>query len=147
MVGRWLIQTFDTKYGPMLYSHNMKLWLDDVRPAPDGWKHARTVEEAKAFLLFETVEEASLDHDLGLGPICDTCEEFICEVDGRLDAHLEGGECVCSCHQPLPTGYDLVKWMAENSVWPRAKPRVHSANPVGRANMEAIIERYWEMEE
>jgi hypothetical protein len=45
----------------------MKLWLDDVRPAPAGWVHARTVEEAKAHLQTGRVEEASLDHDLGRG--------------------------------------------------------------------------------
>jgi len=27
-----------------------KLWLDDLRPAPPGWLHARTVPEAKALL-------------------------------------------------------------------------------------------------
>ncbi len=48
----------------------MKLWLDDRLAAPEGWTHARTVEEAKALLLGGPVEDASLDHDLG---ICDRC--------------------------------------------------------------------------
>ena len=43
----------------------MKLWLDDVRPAPPGWTHARTVDEAQTWLATGVVEEASLDHDLG----------------------------------------------------------------------------------
>jgi hypothetical protein len=38
----------------------MNLWLDDVRPAPEGWERAYSVNEAIALL-----ELASLDHDLG----------------------------------------------------------------------------------
>lgn len=45
----------------------MKLWLDDMRPAPPGWYHAYTAQEAQQALLTGTVEECSLDHDLGLG--------------------------------------------------------------------------------
>ncbi len=40
------------------------------------------------------------------------------------------------------TGYDLVKWMAENNIWPNGKISVHSANPVGAENMRATIDRY-----
>jgi hypothetical protein len=41
------------------------------------------------------------------------------------------------------TGYDLVKWMAETGCWPKRKPICHSSNPVGRANIVAMIERYF----
>ena len=41
------------------------------------------------------------------------------------------------------TGYDFVKWMAENSLWPKEKPIVHSSNPPGRENMCALINRYF----
>ncbi len=41
------------------------LWLDDVRPAPVGWTHVKTVEAAKALLSQGNVYQASLDHDLG----------------------------------------------------------------------------------
>lgn len=44
----------------------MKVWLDDVRQAPDGWVHATTPEEVIEFLRSGEVEEISLDHDLGL---------------------------------------------------------------------------------
>lgn len=40
------------------------------------------------------------------------------------------------------TGYDLVKWMAEYNHWPNGKINVHSANPIGRDNMIATINRY-----
>ena len=45
----------------------MKLWLDDLRPPPEGWAWARTVEEAIPHLRSGEVSEASLDHDLGEG--------------------------------------------------------------------------------
>ena len=39
------------------------------------------------------------------------------------------------------TGYTFVCWMEEFNRWPRHKPTVHSANPVGAAKMRAAIER------
>ena len=39
------------------------------------------------------------------------------------------------------TGYDLVKWMEENNVWPIGKITVHSANPAGRDNMMSVLIR------
>ena len=36
----------------------------------------------------------------------------------------------------------LARWMAETGHWPRRKPSVHSANPVGVAYMRGVIERY-----
>jgi len=41
------------------------------------------------------------------------------------------------------TGYHLVLWMVENGRWPREKPVVHSANPVGAAVMRAMIDRWF----
>lgn len=43
-----------------------KVWLDDIRPAPNGWEWATTADAAIAFLSYEEVAEISLDHDLGL---------------------------------------------------------------------------------
>lgn len=112
------------------------LFLDDVRDPPnDGrvWTICRTAEEARDVLLAGPVDEATLDHDLGHCPKCDVTEERdegLVLIDSHPCAHLR-------------TGYDLVKWMAEHVVWPRLKPRVHSANPAGAANMRATIERYW----
>ena len=105
----------------------VRLYLDDVRNPPDDggepWMLCRTLDEAKALLL-RGADEASLDHDLGQ---CGTCA-----------SDLGPNNC-----EHVGTGYDLVKWMAEHCVWPRLKPRVHSANPVGRAAMVQMIERYW----
>lgn len=95
----------------------MRLWLDDLRPAPDGWTHARTAAEAMALLAHGDVEEVSLDHDLGpeeAGPgyaVAAWIEEAA--AFGRIP--------------PL-------RWS------------VHSANPVGRERMAAALEsaeRWW----
>ncbi len=90
----------------------MKLWLDDDlvhRVAPEGWTHVQTVEEAMAHLEFDFVTHLSLDHDLG---------------------------------ENQKTGYDLVTWIEERYFLHDIKPpemTIHSANPVGRDNMQAAI--------
>lgn len=43
----------------------MKLWLDDERPAPEGWIATRWPEEVIALLEAGGVTHISLDHDLG----------------------------------------------------------------------------------
>ena len=43
----------------------MKVWLDDIRPAPRGWRRARRPDEVIRFLKTGKVTELSLDHDLG----------------------------------------------------------------------------------
>jgi hypothetical protein len=105
----------------------IRLFLDDVRNPPDDgggpWTVCRTLAEAKALLL-RGVDEASLDHDMGR---CDAC---------RSD--LGPNNC-----EHVGTGYDLVKRMAEHDVWPRLKPRAHSANPTGSMFMRQMIERHW----
>lgn len=120
----------------------MRVWLDDRRPAPKGWIWVKTVEEAQQLLLEGPVIEMSLDHDLGTGPVCEECQGF--KDDGYYNDPCEGeGGCACRCHQPLPSGYDFVKWMAENNRWPKKPPYVHSMNPVGRENMQATIKSYF----
>ncbi len=41
------------------------LWLDDERPAPDGWVHVKSVLEAVGYCTQYAVNNMSLDHDLG----------------------------------------------------------------------------------
>lgn len=107
----------------------MKLWLDDNRPAPPGWTHARTAEEAMVHLFNGGVEEMDLDHDLG-EPECSHCK-------GKCDR-----PCRCTCHRAMLNGSDLVNWMREQNLWPQNKPKVHSSNPVGAAYMKGVIDRY-----
>lgn len=43
----------------------MKLWIDDIRKAPNGWVWVKTSTEAIKMLLSHPIEEISFDHDLG----------------------------------------------------------------------------------
>ena len=63
-------QDFMVPWGSEYMERMLYLWLDDIRLAPDGWTHVRTVEQAKAALLTGTVVKASLDHDLGCCADC-----------------------------------------------------------------------------
>jgi Cyclic-phosphate processing Receiver domain len=88
----------------------MKVFLDDERTAPAGWVQVRWPEEAITLLAQGNVAELSLDHDLG------------------DDTH--------------GTGYDVLLWIEERVACAGFVPpamRVHSANPAGRARMEAAI--------
>ena len=101
----------------------MKLWVDDVRPAPEGyvwchsvWRAIKEIEirenEIKEFGQFENIEPIELidlDHDAG---------DFACY----------GGDYI-----------KLLDWLEETG---RNYPiRIHSMNPVGRENMRRIIQR------
>ena len=92
----------------------MKLWIDDVRPAPEGYIWYKTVDgTAFAILLYEKknipIELIDIDHDAG-------------------DFAWDGCDYI-----------KLLDWLEETG---RNYPiRIHSINPVGVANMRAIIER------
>lgn len=125
----------------------MKIYLDDCRSTPEGWHRCNTVEEVQellcdALLGGEEITHMSLDHDLGASYLCHNCYDMGTENEDCVE------DCKCDCHNlptPLifPSGYDLVKWMARHDMWSTNKPTVHSANPAGRINMIATIERYW----
>lgn len=98
----------------------MKIWVDDVRPAPDGYIWCKTVEEAKYcirrsenpdinYTIFEQIELIDIDHDAG-------------------DYAQYGGDYI-----------KLLDWLEETG---RNYPiRIHSMNPVGAENMRRIIIR------
>jgi hypothetical protein len=114
----------------------INMYLDDERPAPDGWVLAKTVDEAKALLLQGVVQQASLDHDLGACSDCmgeRTPEDWLAETKYTQRPNCEH----------FGTGYTLVCWMEETGNWPKERPAVHSANPAGRAKMQAAINRHW----
>jgi len=90
----------------------MKLWVDDIRPAPEGWVWAKTFEAAVDFICGpQPIEEMSLDHDLGDGP---TGYNILC----------------------------LLESLIFNGFWRKPVPliHVHSANPVGAKNMLRVID-------
>ena len=93
----------------------MRLWIDDVRPAPTGYVWLRSVEETKVYIGVATdvqnksIELIDIDHDAG-------------------DYASDGGDYI-----------RLLDWLEETG---RNYPiRIHSMNPVGVANMRAIIQR------
>ncbi len=96
-----------------------KIWLDDIRLPPEGWTWVKTSTEAMLALSTGNVEEISLDHDLG---------------DEEDDTN---------------TGYTVAKFIEKEAYLkrlPKLKWKIHSANPVGRKNMEAALknaDRYW----
>lgn len=94
----------------------MKIWLDDVRVAPDGYVWCKSVNQCKNLILDaeargETIEILDCDHDLG--------EYF-----------PDGGD-----------GISLIDWLIErDTLYPIV---LHTANPVGRANMQRTIDAYY----
>lgn len=100
----------------------MRLWLDDLRPAPDGWTHARTQGEAIELLEVGGVVAVSLDHDLG-------------EPESEVGS-----------------GYGVACWIEEHAAvgdLARLEWAIHSANPVGRERMRRAMEgavRFWDRE-
>ena len=94
----------------------MKLWLDDLRPVPYGYEGAKSVNEAKKLIQeaeHNGIEIEALDLDLVVGDYAD-----------------EGGDAI-----------RLLDWLAERGTFYPVE--IHTANPVGRANMERILARYW----
>lgn len=100
----------------------MKIWVDDIRPAPKGYMGFRTVNEVKqAIIDYEIMYNASggkfyyqielidLDHDAGV---------YV----------ADGGDYI-----------ELLNWLERTN---RNYPiRIHSMNPVGRGNMRRIIRK------
>lgn len=96
----------------------MKLWIDDVRPAPEGYMWCKSVIDAKMVIkhpdLYATksnrqIELIDIDHDAG----------------GYAS---DGGDYI-----------KLLDWLEETG---RNYPiHIHSMNPVGVANMRRIIQR------
>ena len=93
----------------------MKLWVDDVRPAPPGYRWARSVHEVIIHICQMTkpggvhnIEILDLDHDAG-------------------DWSWNGGDYI-----------EILKWMERKGI-NDIPIRLHTMNPVGRENMRAII--------
>lgn len=85
----------------------MKLFIDDVRPIPEGWVGARTYREALDLITrhWNSITEISFDHDLG---------EHHTGYDIAL--HIER-----MVHDDRPHHLPLL--------------HIHSANPVGVMNL------------
>lgn len=93
-----------------------KLFLDDIRSPPDdSWTVVRSFQEFRNYILNNKMPDLiSFDHDLGA------------DDDG-----------------PLPTGMDCAKWLVKEGFLINDF-LVHSANPVGRANIMSLMNQ-WKM--
>ena len=96
----------------------MRIWLDDIREMPDGFDvWCKDTFHALRLIVDRKVSYISFDHDLG-----------------------------CKNGQ---TGYDLASAIEELAYYKIVAPiawDIHSANPVGRKNIEMAMrsaERYW----
>jgi hypothetical protein len=118
----------------MLRCSRMKLWVDDHRAAPRGWRSVRSVAAAKVYLEQGIVTDISLDHDMGACPECTARGRHIGRMTRRGNTFYD----YCS---HVPSGYDLCLWLEQTGRWPRRSVRVHSANPAGARRMLAVIER------
>jgi hypothetical protein len=122
------------RHQPCCIAARMKLWVDDHRAAPRGWRRVRSVAAAKVYLEQGLVTDISLDHDMGACPACTARGRHI----GRMTRPGNTFYDYCS---HVPSGYDLCLWMEQTGRWPRGSVRVHSANPAGARRMLDVIER------
>jgi hypothetical protein len=95
----------------------MKVWLDDIREAPEGWTRCYWPDEVIALINAGGVDEISLDHDLG--------------------------DCPQSYFEQERTGYQVLLALEvmqhENPSLILPVIHVHSANPVAAKRMKEVV--------
>ena len=97
----------------------MKLWVDDLRLPPEGYEWAKSVNEAIRY-----IEQAE-----NLGD-----EIEVIDLDHDLGIYADdGGDAI-----------KVLDYLVERETFYPIE--IHTANPVGRANMERMIDRYWPWE-
>ena len=118
-------------------TEKIKLYLDDVRtPDDESWLVVRNYEEFVKQINFYglgSFEVISLDHDLGEGAMV----EYYTNVKNNFTLDYNNIE--------EKTGYDCCKYMVNLSLTnkiPLPQIYVHSANPIGSANMMGYINNY-----
>lgn len=109
----------------------MKVYLDDIRPCPSGWRLARNYDEAITLLKSGCVEEISLDHDLGM------------EVTGKVDVDEWDAQILLARGIEAKTGYHVACWIEEAvhmGLIDAPVMHCHSANPAGKKKIMLTIE-------
>ena len=113
------------------------LYLDDVRtPKDDKWIVARDYDEFVSIIRLNglsSFEVISLDHDLGEGAMVEYYTNVKNNYKLDYDNIIE------------KTGYDAAKFLVAQSMAgniPLPKIYVHSANPIGSANIMGYINNY-----
>lgn len=105
------------RLGPVCFPfRDVKIWLDDVREAPEGWTRCVRPDEVIGLLESGDVTDISLDYDLGI-------------VDDRgIDRN----------------GEDVLRWIEQQLVEGAGirvpEIRIHSANPVGRQRLQRALD-------
>jgi hypothetical protein len=114
------------------------IYLDDIRtPVTDEWIVVRSYDEFVAKITelgLDNIEYVSLDHDLG-----DTAmKEYFENVSPNYKLDYS------NIHEK--TGLDCAKWLINNfyDVHPEylVQSNVHSANPIGSANIMGYINNF-----
>jgi hypothetical protein len=119
-------------------TEKIKLYLDDVRtPVDETWVVVRNydefVDKIKLYGL-DGIEVISLDHDLGEGAMV----EYYTNVKNNYTLDYNNIQ--------ERTGYDCCKFIVNESLLkniPLPQIYVHSANPIGSANMMGYINNYF----
>lgn len=101
----------------------MKLWIDDIRPAPEGYVWCKSVNQAISTI--ESVSHVYFDNY----DICDEDVISVIDIDHDAGSYAsDGGDYI-----------RLLDWLEE--VGRNYPVRIHSMNPVGVENMRRIIQR------
>ena len=102
----------------------MKIWIDDVRPAPEGgYIWCKSVNEAKRLLVrIEAHNTVAEDFNNNFNNNYTIYDVEVISIDYDGDDYIH-----------------LLDWLEETGH--NYPIHIHSMNPVGVANMRAIIER------
>jgi hypothetical protein len=120
----------------------MKLWIDDVRPAPDGYVWAKSVNET-IDLIKKSEYEASKCHTMAIREFNKGNETgFFEKVDEARKLSIELIDTDHDAGDYASDGGDYIRlldWLEETG---RNYPiHIHSMNVVGVENMRRIIQR------
>ena len=121
----------------MKINKRLRLYLDDIRtPVDDDWIVVRNYDEFVAQIKLNGLgnfEVISLDHDLGEGAMV----EYYTNVKNNYMLDYNNIE--------ERTGMDCCRYLVSDSMnekIPLPQIYIHSANPIGSANMMGYINNY-----
>lgn len=108
----------------------MKLWIDDLRPAPEGYIWCRSVNEAKNVIAY--ADEKFVQSYINGTPDYSLRIDLI-DLDHDAGSYAnDGGDYIKLL--------DWLEWLYDG-LGTTTEFHIHSMNPVGVANMRTIIER------
>ena len=112
----------------------MKIWVDDIRPGPEGYIWLKSANETLRFIMAHSSEIELIDLDHDAGDFAKDGGDYI-----RILEELERKSNIITYVNGVPMhNYWHLRCQA-------IKFKFHSANPVGVENMRRIIKRNgWE---